>query len=104
MGFELQATAGTRRKHYTYTDETIDKIYKTKTSLKIDVETELETLRNLKKNLEADYEKARNWRDSITDWDSDESYQAEEACDELFEKIDSLDDWIDSLEDLNSVL
>ena len=104
MGFEYQAEPGKRRTRVTYTDDVIDSIYKRKTDLKIDVLNELETLENLKKQLEEEHDKACELRDSITDWDSDEAYEAEDACNDLWCKIDVLDDLIDALEDLRNVL
>ena len=103
MGFEYQTEPG-RGTRVTYNDENIDRIYKAKASLKIDVQTEIEKLKELKQQTEEEYEKARDIRDSITDWDSDEAYQAEDACSDLWSKIDTLEDLIDSLEDLNNVL
>ena len=103
MGFEYQTQPG-RGTRVTYNDDEINHIYKTKAALKIDVQNEIEKLKELKQKIEAEYEKARDIRDSITDWDSDEAYQADDACNDLWSKIDVLDDLIDSLEDLNIIL
>ena len=107
MGFEYQQRPGSRPGTGlidTYTDDAIDSIYKTKAALKIDVERELETLKNLKKQLEDEYDAAVKVRDAITDWDSPEAEEAEEKCDDIYCKISVIDDHIDSLEDLNNVL
>lgn len=66
MGFEYQQQPG-RGTKITYNDEAIDRIYKTKASLKIDVQTEIEKLKELKQQTEEEYEKARSIRDSIVD-------------------------------------
>lgn len=104
MGFEYQKEPGKTYPKVTYTDEVIDYIYKTKTNLKIDVEKELDTLKSLKAELEKEYEEACLKRDSIADWDSDEAIDADDECNDLYSKIDVLDDWIYSLEELNEKL
>ena len=104
MGFEYQQVPGKRIKTVTYTDEKIDNIYKKRADLKIDVSTEIDELKKLKQQLEVEYENACSIKDSITDWDSDEAYEAEDNCNDLWCKIDVLDDIIDSLEDLNNNL
>lgn len=104
MGFEYQQTPGKRIKTVTYTDEVIDNIYKRKDDLKADVENELQTLWKMKAELEEQHSEACQKRDEIADWDSDEYYDAEEICDDLWCKIDTLDDIIDSLEDLKNNL
>ena len=103
MGFEYQTQPG-RGTRVTYNDDEINHIFKAKASLKIDVQNEIEKLKTLKQETEEEYERARNIRDSITDWDSDEAYQAEDACNDLWSKIDTLDDLIDSLEELENIL
>ena len=103
MGFEYQTEPG-RGTRITYNDDDINRIFKTKAALKIDVQNEIEKLKELKLQTESEYERARDIRDSITDWDSDEAYQADDACNDLWSKIDTLEDLIDSLEDLNNVL
>ena len=103
MGFEYQTQPG-RGTRVTYTDDEINHIYQTKATLKIDVQNEIEKLKELKQQIETEYEKARDIRDSITDWDSYEAYQAEDACSDLWSKIDVLDDLIDSLEELDNTL
>lgn len=103
MGFEYQTEPG-RGTRITYNDDDINRIFKTKAALKIDVQNEIEKLKELKQQIEAEHEKARDIRDSIVDWDSDEAYQAEDACSDLWSKIDVLDDLIDSLEELDNTL
>lgn len=103
MGFEYQTEPG-RGTRVTYNDDDINRIFKTKAALKIDVQNEIEKLKELKSQTESEYERARDIRDSITDWDSDEAYQAEDACNDLWSKIDTLEDLIDSLEELDNIL
>ena len=104
MGFEYQQTPGRRIKTVTYTDDLIDSIFKRKAELKVDVTKELNVLEEMEQELQAEYTEACKKRDEITDWDSEEYSQAEAICDDLWCKIDTLDDMIDSLEELSNTL
>ncbi len=104
MGFEYQRDVGRHRTKITYTDEVIDSIYKQKSNLKVDVANELEALKKLLDDITAEYERACEIRDSIADWDSQEAYDAEDACNDLWSKQSVIEDWIDNLEDLYNIL
>lgn len=105
MRFEYQKDLQNRgRLKPTYTDDLLDSIFDQKSNLEIDINKELDVLNKLKSQLESEHEQACMKRDSIVDWDSDEASEAEDVCFDLYEKLDSIEDLIDYLEELKQKL
>ena len=100
MGFEYQKEPGKSYSKITYNDDLINSIFKRKSDLEIDIQTEIEKLESLKADIEKEYDAAIKKRDSISDWDSNEYESAEEEAWDLQQKIYALDDIIDSLNSL----
>ena len=85
---------------WSYTDSELEQIYKTKEDLEIKAKNELEQLKKIYDEVEAEYTEACAKRDAIVDWTSPEADEAEDAAQDLYLKLDAIENWIDWLEDL----
>ena len=105
MPFEyVPARKGLYPAKWSYTDPELEEIYDIKEDLEIRIRNELEVLKNLYNTTEDEYNAACAKRDAITDWDSPEAEEADDAAQELWYKLDAVDNWIDWLEEvLNSI-
>ena len=107
MGFEYQKTPLENRGHWTYTDERIDQIYKTKATLEIDVGLELDELKKIKADLQKQYDEVSKKIKDMDDFFADEAEGYNELVDEQWEvynKLSAVEDLIDHLEDLKNIL